>query len=495
MNDVNGRAATSGVEMAQSDNAAQRYQGERIAHWNGVGQKFEGNSPGGKFYQNQLVHYYKLLVPPGLRLLEIGCGHGDLLAALQPSVGVGVDFSVAMLKQASERHPRLRFIQCDAHEFSLNETFDIIILSDLINDLWDVQIVFERLARMAGPQTRVILNTYNRIWQIPLGVAQRLGLSKPTLEQNWLTVDDIANLLQLTGFEVIKHTEEILVPFYVPLLSKISNRVLVRFSPFSWLGLSNFIVARLTALLGQRRGVDAPLVSVVVPARNEAGNIEGVFTRTPEMGCGTELVFVEGHSWDNTYDVIEQAMARHPERKCRLLTQMGRGKGDAVRCGFDNASGEILMILDADLTVPPENLTRFYEALVSGRGEFINGVRLVYPMEGRAMRVLNMVGNKFFSLAFSWLLGQPIKDTLCGTKVLWKRDYELIASNRAYFGDFDPFGDFDLLFGASKANLRMVDLPIRYRDRTYGDTNIQRWQHGWLLLKMVAFAAGRIKFV
>ena len=224
---------------------------------------------------------------------------------------------------------------------------------------------------------------------------------------------------------------------------------------------------------------------MIIPARNEAGNIPDIFARTPDMGEGTELVFVEGHSRDNTYAAIEAAIAAHPERCCQLLRQTGVGKGDAVRLGFARARGEMLMILDADLTVPPEDLPRFYEALRSGKGEFINGVRLVYPMEKQAMRFLNLLGNKFFSLAFSWLLGQPIKDTLCGTKVLWKRDYEAIAANRAYFGDFDPFGDFDLIFGAVKLNLKITDLPIRYRERTYGTTNIQRWKHGWLLLKMV----------
>jgi glycosyltransferase involved in cell wall biosynthesis len=237
------------------------------------------------------------------------------------------------------------------------------------------------------------------------------------------------------------------------------------------------------------------LVSVIVPARNEAGNIPHIFARTPEMGTGTELIFVEGHSKDETYSVIKKEIAAHPDRRCKLLQQTGVGKGDAVRLGFANASGDMLMILDADLTVPPEDLPRFYEVLHSAIGDFANGVRLVYPMEDQAMRYLNMVGNKFFSLAFSWLLGQPIKDTLCGTKVLWKADYELIAANRVYFGDFDPFGDFDLLFGAAKLNHKIVDLPIRYRERTYGTTNIQRWKHGWLLLRMVLFAAGRIKFV
>ena len=187
-------------------------------------------------------------------------------------------------------------------------------------------------------------------------------------------------------------------------------------------------------------------------------------------------------------------MAAHPERQCQVLKQTGKGKGDAVRLGFAHARGDVLMILDAELTVLSENLPRFYEALVSGRGEFINGVRLVYPMEAQAMRFFNLLGNKFFSLAFTWLLGQSVKDTLCGTKVLWKREYDLIAANRSYFGDFDPFGDFDLLFGAARLSLKIVDLPIRYHERTYGETNINRWRHGWLLLRMVMFAARRIKF-
>jgi glycosyltransferase involved in cell wall biosynthesis len=239
----------------------------------------------------------------------------------------------------------------------------------------------------------------------------------------------------------------------------------------------------------------APLVSVVVPARNEAGNIPAIFDRTPEMGRGTELVFVEGHSTDDTFAAIEHQIAQRPDRRARVMRQTGKGKGDAVRCGFAHAHGDVLMILDADLTVAPEDLPRFLAALQSGKGEFINGVRLVYPMQKQAMRFLNLLGNKFFSLAFSWLLGQSVKDTLCGTKVLWANDYRRIAEQRAYFGDFDPFGDFDLLFGAARLNLKIVDLPIRYRERTYGTTNIQRWRHGWLLLQMVAFAARRIKFI
>ena len=430
-----------------------------------------------------------------MRVLEVGCGRGDLLAALSPSLGVGVDFSAVMLKQASEKHPSLQFIHADAQDLDLTGPFDVVVLSDLVNDLWDVQVVLEKLANVVGPETRLILNTYSRVWQLPVSAAQRLGLSRPTLAQNWLTVEDIANLLQLTGFAVVKQSREILLPVKIPVVTRMLNRIVAKLWPFSMLALTNFVVARRPAKEAHETRERAPRVSVIVPARNEAGNIEGIMTRTPEMGSGTELIFVEGHSQDDTYQAIEEAIARHPERRTRLLRQTGRGKGDAVRLGFSQATGDVLMILDADLTVLPEHLPRFLEAVVTGRGEFVNGVRLIYPMEGQAMRFFNLVGNKFFSLAFTWLLGQSVKDTLCGTKVMRKADYDRIAANRGYFGDFDPFGDFDLLFGANRLSLKIVDLPVRYHQRTYGSTNIQRWRHGWLLLRMVAFAAMRIKFV
>lgn len=265
--------------------------------------------------------------------------------------------------------------------------------------------------------------------------------------------------------------------------------------PFQWFALTWFVVARPDPAPEAVCDKRSPSVSVIVAARNEAGNIENIFRRVPIMGQKTEIVFVEGGSNDHTYEVIAETIKRFPDKQARLFRQKGKGKGDAVRLGFEQATGEILMILDADLTVPPEDLVRFYNAIISGKGEFINGVRLVYPMEDKAMRFFNILGNKFFSLAFSWLLGQAIKDTLCGTKVIWRKDYDLLAANRDYFGDFDPFGDFDLLFGASKLNLKIAEMPVRYRSRTYGDTNISRWRHGWLLLKMVIFAALRIKFV
>ncbi|NMB89207.1 MAG: glycosyltransferase [Chloroflexi bacterium] len=447
----------------------------------------------GGYYHHRLAQIYRFLVPPGLRILEVGCGSGDLLAALQPSYGLGIDFSAAMLAQAQQRHPQLEFRCADVHCLDLEDSFDVILLSDTVNDLWDVQQALEKLSQLTNPSTRIILNYYSRLWELPLKIGRSLGLATPTLYQNWLTPEDVHNLLYLSGFEPIRSWREVLCPFGVPLLAGFCNRFLVRWWPFQHLALTNFTLARPAPRPAQP---DVPeRVSVVVPARNEAGNIPAIFERVPEMGSGTQLIFVEGHSTDDTYAAIQAALQAYPQRDALLLRQKGNGKGDAVREGYAHADGDILMILDADLTVPPEDLPRFYDALHTRKGEFVNGVRLVYPMERDAMRFFNFLGNKFFSLVFSWLLGQPVKDTLCGTKVLYKQDYDKIAANRAYFGDFDPFGDFDLLFGAARLNMKIVDLPIRYRERTYGSTNIQRWKHGWLLLRMVAFAARRLKWI
>jgi ubiquinone/menaquinone biosynthesis C-methylase UbiE len=474
----------------QPDAAQDAFREARIAHWDAVATQGDRWAELGGYYRQRLTEIYQFLVPPGQSVIELGCGNGDLLAALRPVVGVGVDFSRAQLDRARQRHPSLRFVECDVHDLEVDEPYDVVIMSDLVNDLWDVQTVLEKVHRLSHPRTRVILNAYSRLWELPLGLARRLKLAKPSLQQNWLTVEDITNLLHLTGFEVIKSWPEVIWPIWTPLLANGSNRVLARLWPFKHLALSNFLVARPQP----KPRSSTPSLSIVVAARNEAGNVPAIFRRAPKLGAWTELIFVEGHSQDDTYEAIEKAIAANPQQRAQLLKQTGVGKGNAIREGFQHARGDILMILDADLTVPPEDLPRFYEALCAGRGDFINGVRLVYPMEQQAMRFANLVGNKFFGMAFSWLLGQSIKDTLCGTKVLWRSDYELIAANRAYFGNFDPFGDFDLLFGAAKLNLKIIDLPIRYRERSYGTTNIQRWRHGWMLLKMVVFAARRLKF-
>ncbi len=444
---------------------------------------------GARAYRALLARYYNLLIPPDASVLEIGCGSGELLAQIHSGRKTGIDLSTVQIEAARRRLPDATFVVQAGELLELGNTFDVIIVSDALNLSADVQNLFERLHAVSHPDTRLLINFQNTLWRPLLSLARRLGLKSPQPQNSWLASSDVLNLLRLAGWSPVFRQGRILVPFHLLGLGGLLNRWLAPL--LQWFCLTVFFVAR----RDQARGGKPLTVSVVIPARNEAGNIPAAIARTPEMGAGTELIFVEGHSRDDTWGEIQRAAAAHPHRKIKILQQTGRGKGDAVRAGFAVATGDVLMILDADLTMPPEELPKFYDVIASGRAEFANGVRLVYPMDEKAMQFLNLCANKAFGLIFSWLLGQAVKDTLCGTKVLTRDHYHRIAANRAYFGDFDPFGDFDLLFGAAKLNLKIADVPIRYRERTYGTTNIQRWKHGWLLLRMVMFAARKLKFV
>jgi hypothetical protein len=390
---------------------------------------------------------------------------------------------------AKERLPEGEFYVQAGEKLHLpDRKFDYIILSETANLAADVQQIFQNLKSVSHEGTRLIINIYSALWRPLIWFATAVGWRARHPESNWLSKQDIAGLLCLSGWELIRSDARILCPVKLLGLEDFLNRFLAPvLSPFC---LSLFLVAR--PLPGRR---SEKSVSVVIPARNEAGNIEAALARTPEMGTWTELIFVEGNSTDDTWETIQRLKESNPNRRIKILQQSGKGKGNAVRDGFAVAEGEVLMILDADLTVPPEELPKFYEAVVSGRCEFCNGSRLVYPMDEKAMQFLNLCANKIFGVLFSWLLGQSVKDTLCGTKVLTKSNYQRIVQNRVYFGDFDPFGDFDLLFGASKLDLKILDLPIRYKERAYGETNIHRWTHGWLLLQMVIFAATKLKIV
>jgi len=440
-------------------------------------------------YRSLLAHYYGLLVPSDASVLEIGCGSGELLLRIRAKRKVGIDLSEKQIAAARMRAPDAEFHVQAAEALDLDERFDYIIISDTLNFAADVQQILERLHRVSHPGTRLIVNYYSSLWRPILALGRALGMISNAPQSNWLTTADIRGLMELSDWDTLVVQPRILCPARALGIGTFINRW---FAPLlTWFCLTVFCVAR----PARARGTGPLTVSVVIPASNEAGNIEAAVLRTPEMGAGTELIFVEGHSKDNTWDEIERVAREHPERRIKILRQSGRGKGDAVRAGFAVAEGDLFMILDADLTVPPEEMLKFYDAIVSGRAEFANGSRLVYPMEKAAMRFLNLCANKTFGILFTWILGQPLKDTLCGTKVLRRADYERIAANRAYFGDFDPFGDFDLLFGAARLNMKIIDVPIRYRDRTYGSTNIHRWRHGWLLLRMVLFAARKLKFV
>lgn len=443
--------------------------------------------------------YMRFLVPSGSRVLELGCGTGRLLAALAPSRGVGVDISPAMVEAARTNHPELEFHVGDGEDPAalgdIAGPFDVIVLSDTVGDLDDVQAAISNLHRLCEPDTRVVVAYYSPLWKPILRLAERIGQKMPAPPQNWLGIHDVADMLDLADFEIIKREWRQLVPKRLLGVGWLINRYIGSLPLIRTLCLRHYVVARPkpVAAAAAPSAPSAPSVTVLVPCRNERGNIESAVRRLPRFCDDLEILYVEGHSSDGTLQEIERVIGAYPDRDIKVLVQDGRGKGDAVRKGFDNARGDVLMILDADLTVPPEDLPKFYRALVDGKGEFVNGTRLIYPMEDEAMQFLNWIANQTFSRLFTWLLNQRFTDTLCGTKVLSKAHYRKIAANRHYFGDFDPFGDFDLIFGAAKLNLKVVEVPIRYASRTYGETQISRFTHGWLLLRMVLFAYRKLK--
>ncbi|WP_315831431.1 glycosyltransferase [Bradyrhizobium prioriisuperbiae] len=446
-----------------------------------------------RFFHDEDETYLRFLIPEGARVLDIGCGTGDTLAALKPSYGVGVDFSPAMIAQARVRHPELTFHLGDAEDpatiTALEGPFDYILVLDTIGAVDDCQTFLSQLHPLCTRQTRLVIGYYSHLWHPVLRLAERGGRRMPHPEQNILSPADVRAFAGLADFDPVKSERRLLSPLALFGVGRFINRFISILPGFRALSLRHYAVCRSLPAAGS----DVKSATVVIPARNERGNIEPAVQRIPQFCDDIEIIFIEGHSKDETFAEMERVKAAYPGKDIKTMVQPGKGKADAVFTAFDAARGDVLMILDADLTMPPEQLPKFWDAVQSGKGEFINGSRLVYAMDDGAMRFLNLIANRTFSYLFSWLLNQRYTDTLCGTKVMRRSDYQRLKAGKAYFGDFDPFGDFDLIFGASKLNLKSIDMPIRYAARSYGETQISRFRHGWMLLKMVVFAFFRIK--
>jgi SAM-dependent methyltransferase len=466
-------------------NQSERY-GSEFAHW----------LPKKEYFEKEDLRYLRFLIPERLKVLDLGCGLGDKLASVNPSLGIGVDFSPKILEIAKKRHPNLEFILGDIEDpqtidfLASKGPFDIVLLSDTIGSLEDCQQTLSALYKLCTPETRLIISYYNRLWDPILKLAEIFKERIAQPENNYLATADINTLLKLAGFKSIKREWRQLIPKYWFGIGPFINRFIGTLPGLRLCCLRNYIIARIE---NSQKPNPQPSTTVVITCRNERGNIEAAIQRIPKFCDDLEIIFAEGGSQDGTLEEIHRVINAYPQHNIKVVVQDGRGKGDAVRKGFNHATKDILMILDGDLTTPPEDLSKFYHALMSGKGEFINGTRLVYPMENQAMQFLNFIANKIFSWIFTYLLNQRFTDTLCGTKVLYNHHYQKISANRDYFGNFDPFGDFDLIFGASKLNLEVIEIPVRYAARTYGSTQISRFRHGWLLLNMVLFAYRKLK--
>jgi len=448
------------------------------------------------YYQN-ITNLYEFYVQSDSNILEIGSQLAYLLDVLKPKFGLGIDDNSEVIKAYKDKFPELEFRVEKPELFHCEHKFDYILIPNTISYLDNIEKTLLNVHKSCKSSTKIILTFHNPGWEIILKLASLLKQRMPVSNLNWLNYEDVKNLLDLEGFEVIYHGKRMLLPRRIPILFSLFNKILAPLPIINNLCLTEYIIARpqFNFVSGQDR-LKNLTCSVIIPARNEAGNIESCITRMPRLGKHTEIIFIEGHSNDDTWKEIQRVQAQYGDQwDIKITQQKGKGKGDAVRQGFAMASGDIFIILDSDLTVRPEDLIYFFQAIALDHCEFANGCRLIYPVNPQAMPWLNRMANRFFAWLLSYLLNTKIKDSLCGTKALSRENYQRIVSNRSYFGDFDPFGDFDLLFGSSKLGLKIQDIPVRYIPRSYGSSNIQHFKEGLILLKMCLYAARKIKFI
>ena len=445
-----------------------------------------------RYFYDKLSSFLKFIVEPQKKVVLFRSELGQFFEILAPAKAVGVDICKQMTLLASEKYPQYEFVCDDPESVKLKGEYDYAILYTL-GDLTDIEKAFLNINRFTNTKSRLIIINYNYLWRPLVVMAEKLGWKVPQPTQNWLNVDMIENFLNLSGYELVKKYHQILLPIKIPLLSCLINDYIAKIPIIKRLCFIQVLVAK--KVVSQNNYEDYS-VSVIVPCKNEKGNILGAVERIPEMGKGTEIIFCDDKSTDGTADEVKRVIKKYPDKNIKLVDGPGICKAENVWTGFNAASGDILMILDADLTVIPEELPYFFNALVEGHGEFINGTRMIYPMQDQAMRGLNIVGNKFFSNCFSYILGQRITDTLCGTKVLWRSDWDRVSSLIGSWGVDDRWGDYELLFGAAKLHLKIVEVPVHYVDRVYGETKMtKRFSNGLIMLRMCIAAFRRFKFV
>jgi SAM-dependent methyltransferase len=467
-----------------------------LRHFEAAGDELDRPGKYNAAYREDDRKFMRFLIPPGKRVLELGCGRGQLLAALAPSYGVGVDFSAKAVARAKELHPDLHFVLGDGEDPAtldgIEGPFDYIVIADTIGMFEDIDGTLSLVHHLCAPSTRIIISYYSHLWEPILKFAEALRLRSRQPKINYIATVDFLNLMDLADFEVISQEQRQLIPLRWFGLGPFVNRFIAPLPGIRKLCLRTYIVGRPVRQFPDRKFS----ASILIPCRNEKGNIENAILRMPKFGTSQEILFVEGNSSDGTLEECERVRDAYKDQwDIKVLKQDGKGKGDAVRKGFAAATCDVLMILDADLTMPPEALPKYHAVIETGKAEFVNGTRLIYPMENEAMRPLNLIANRCFAYLFSYLVNTRLTDTLCGTKVLMRKDYEVLARERGYFGNFDPFGDFDLIFGAAKQNLKIIETPIHYKARTFGETQISRFRDGWLLLKMVWFAYRKLKAI
>lgn len=447
-----------------------------------------------RYYYYLIARYFKFVVAPDSRVLDLACGTGDLLAKLKPKFGLGIDISQNVIEEAVTRHPEsnLKFVCANVENLNLDldEKFDYIILNETLGEILDIQKLLKNISKFCSPDTRIIINQYNPIWETILKSGEKIKLKMPELVSNWISMDDIENFIYITGYETIQKYFFILFPIYIPVLSAIFNRFIAKWPVIRRLTLHQMLVAR---YIFPPMKPEELSCSLILTCRDEKQNIEPLVRHIPKLGGPTEILFVEGHSTDGTREEIERVITKYKDKNIKLFIQDGIGQKDAFRKGLEKSTGELIIWLEADMTTPPEDVENLWDAYARRKGEYINGTRLVYKMPKGSMPLINLIGNRLFGNVFTGLLGQRFTDTLCGLKAISRKNWEKIIEQSSFFGNFDPFGDFELIFGSIKNNLKVSEVPVKYFPRNYGETKTHPLKHGWLLFKMYWVAYKKFK--
>ena len=425
-------------------------------------------------YHDRIRRFYQQIIPRGSRVLEIGCARGDLIASVEPSYGLGIDISGNMVEEAKRKYPDLDFRQGEIEALPPRTDFDYIILSNLVDYIEDLYLFFYRLKDWTNDNTKIVITNFNPLWAPVVRMQAKLWLRVPEAQRNFVTLLDICNILDVLGYDVSESGYRLISPLYIPLVSFFLNKLVPRLYAINNLSSTQYVVCRRKQAASKR---DALSCTVVVPCHNEEGNVEECVKRIPTVGRATEIIIVDDGSTDKTYD-IAQRLSREDPRVRMIRFDKNRGKANAVKAGFDNATGDVLVILDADMAVMPEEIPKFFNTIADGRAEFVNGTRMVYPIEKEAMKFANYIGNKIFGIVLSVIVGQRNTDTLCGTKGLLKRHWQHIDMKG------HGWGDFDLLYGAARLKLKMVEMPVRYKKRMSGRSKMKALRHGLGMLKI-----------
>jgi ubiquinone/menaquinone biosynthesis C-methylase UbiE len=473
--DTHLRAPRATSPVAENDRRAQHNARVR-AHFDALADRYLDLKKLNAFYNDYLIRWTKALVPPRRRVLDIGCGRGDVLAAVRPTVGLGLDLSPTMVRRAAADHGHgtsgLQFIEQAVEEFQGDGTFDAALLTNTLEYAYDIGAILDRARAALRDNGRLLITTANPVWSPIFKAASKVGMRIPECDRLWVTNEDLDNLLKLHGFEVVDKRMDLVLPKPVPGLGDALNWAVSRTPVMRYLGSTQLIAAR--KLPEKARAYS---VSAIVPCYNEAGNVERCVREMVKLGSRTELIIVDDGSKDGTAALVNPALRSDIDVKV-VSYSPNVGKGNAVQRGFERATGDILMILDADLTTHPEELGPLYEAMSTGRAEFVNCTRFVYPMDGQAMKFANYVGNKVFTIAVSLVMDRRVSDTLCGTKAMFRTDYEHFTMGR------DPWGDYDFLFGAAQLRLAVCELPVHYRDRLAGVSKMNSMKHAKNLVRM-----------